>query len=163
MGALSPLGVGVESSWQAYLGGRSGISSLVDDWAQDLPSRVAGVIPGDPTAQLSPLLRRRLDRCSQLALLAAREAWQHSGLGATEPAPERRVAVVVGCGIGGLAPMGQQYWILLERGPSRVNPLTVPMLIPNAGAGQISIALGAHGGAHTPVSACASSAEADER
>ncbi len=160
MGALSPLGIGVESGWQAYLGGRSGISPLLDDWAQALPSRLAGVVPNEPTAQLEPLLRRRLDRCSQLALLAAREAWQGAGLDAPGGLPEPRVAVVVGCGIGGLETMGQQYRILLERGPSRVNPVTVPMLIPNAGAGQISIALGAHGGAHTPVSACASSAEA---
>lgn len=160
MGALSPLGVGVETCWEAYLKGRSGIRVLEDHWAQALPSRLAGVIPGEPTAALEPLLRRRLDRCSQLALLAAREAWQQSGLEAPGPSPERRVAVVVGCGIGGLETMGQQYRILLERGPSRVNPVTVPMLIPNAAAGQISIALSAHAGAHTPVSACASSAEA---
>ncbi|MBE9173279.1 beta-ketoacyl-[acyl-carrier-protein] synthase family protein, partial [Cyanobium sp. LEGE 06143] len=82
MGALSPLGAGVESCWQAYLAGRSGISLLADGWAQDLPSRVAGMIPDEPTAQLEPLLRRRLDRCSQLALLAAREAWQGAGLDA---------------------------------------------------------------------------------
>ncbi|MFQ6539618.1 MULTISPECIES: beta-ketoacyl-[acyl-carrier-protein] synthase family protein [Aphanothece] len=160
MGAVSPLGIGVESCWQHYRAGASGIQLLPHAWAASLPSRIAGVIPGDPTADLEPLQRRRLDRCSQLALIAAQEAWQHSGLPRDQAARARRTAVVVGCGIGGLETMGQQYRILLERGASRVNPLTVPMLIPNAAAGQISIAIGAQAGAHTPVSACASSAEA---
>ncbi|SBO44581.1 beta-ketoacyl synthase [Cyanobium sp. NIES-981] len=160
MGVVSPLGCGVETCWDRYRAGQSGIRRLEQEWAVSLPSRLAGVIPGDPTVALEPLQRRRLDRCSQLALLAALEAWQQSALPQAIPAEERRVAVVVGCGIGGLETMGQQYRTLLERGASRVNPVTVPMLIPNAAAGQISIALGAHAGAHTPVSACASSAEA---
>ncbi|EDY37928.1 3-oxoacyl-(acyl-carrier-protein) synthase 1 [Cyanobium sp. PCC 7001] len=160
MGVVSPLGCGVEPCWTHYLTGQSGIRLLEQEWAAALPSRLAGVVPGDPTASLEPLQKRRLDRYSQLALLAALEAWDQAQLSPAEQGDGARIAVVVGCGIGGLETMGQQYRTLLERGPARVNPVTVPMLIPNAAAGQISIALGAHAGAHTPVSACASSAEA---
>lgn len=158
MGAITPLSTDLADSWAAYRQGFSGIRRLDHPWAQVLSSPVAGVVPLDLDAHLQPLQRRRLDRCSQLALLAARQAWHHAG----QPHGDggARVAVVMGCGIGGLDTMGRQSRLLVEHGAGRVNPLTVPMLIPNAGAAQICIDLQLHGGAHTPVSACASSAEA---
>ncbi len=158
-GSITPLGDDAESTWDAILAGRSGIRSVADDWARDLPARVAGRVDPALTEGLEPLLQRRLDRCSQLALLAARQAWARATphLSGVDPA---RVAVVIGTGIGGLATLERQHTNLLMTGPNRVNPLTVPMLIPNAAAGQIAIDLGLHGGAHTPVSACASGAEA---
>ena len=158
-GSINPLGHDPESTWQAILSGHSGVSSLADEWAKDLPIRLAGRVQQDLCETLEPLLQRRLDRCSQLALLAARQAWAQASphLSGVDPA---RIAVVIGTGIGGLATLERQHTILLNAGPTRVNPLTVPMLIPNAAASHIAIDLGLHGGAHTPVSACASGAEA---
>ena len=116
MGAVSSLGIGVSSSWDADHQGQTGIQELVEPWAAALPSRLAGVIPGDPSCTLAPLQRRRLDRCSQLAMVAAEEAWHACGLEeASQGGSDIRVAVVVGCGIGGLDTMGQQYRNLLER------------------------------------------------
>ena len=158
-GSLNPLGVDADSTWNAVLAGRSGIQVLKEPWTDDLPVRLAGCVPTGTLDSLSPLLRRRSDRCTQLAVIAARQAWAMAAPVTTGIDPNR-VAVVVGTGIGGLATMHDQHMHLSAGGPNRVNPLTVPMLIPDAAAGQIAIDLGVLGGAHTPVSACASGAEA---
>ena len=158
-GSVTPIGSNPCSTWEAALSGRSGIQALHDPWCSDLATRIAGRVDESAFASLEPILRRRADRCAQLALLAARQAW---GM-ALERVPgldPDRVAVVIGTGIGGLSTMHQQHIQLSEGGASRVNPLTVPMLIPDAPAGQVAIDLGLHGGAHAPVSACASGAEA---
>lgn len=158
-GAITPLGCDADSLWQGAVAGVPAIRAVTEDWAEDLPARIAGRVPADFNTSLEPLLQRRLDRCSQLALLAARQAWQSAAphRNGVDPA---RVAVVIGTGIGGLASLERQHRNLLSFGPGRVNPLTVPMLIPNAAAAQIAIDLGVQGGAHTPVSACASGSEA---
>ena len=158
-GSVSPLGTSAASTWEGVITGRSGISALTAAWSEDLPVRLAGCVPDDATQALEPLLLRRSDRCAHLGLLAAREAWgmASASIGGIDPA---RVAVVLGTGIGGLHTMHEQHNQLTAGGPTRVNPLTVPMLIPDAAAGQVAIDLGLHGGAHTPVSACASGAEA---
>jgi 3-oxoacyl-[acyl-carrier-protein] synthase II len=158
-GCITPLGGSVDATWEATLAGRSGITAVADIWAADLPTRIAGRVQQDLNASLEPLLQRRLDRSAQLALLAARQAWADAAPHC-QGVDSRRVAVVIGTGIGGLATLERQHTNLLQAGPGRVNPLTVPMLIPNAAAGQIAIDLGLHGGAHTPVSACAAGAEA---
>ena len=158
-GSLSPLGIDPESTWQAMGQGASGIQPLKDDWADDLAVQIAGRVPAQGLADLSPLLLRRADRCAQLALVAARQAWAMAAAQA-EGIDPHRIAVVLGTGIGGLATMHSQHTQLSQGGPERVNPLTVPMLIPDAAAGQVAIDLGLKGGAHTPVSACASGAEA---
>ena len=158
-GSLSPLGGDAESTWRAIQAGQSGIKALDASWADDLQVRIAGCVPADALDSLSPLLRRRSDRCAQLALVAARQAWAMAEPLARGIDPAR-IAVVLGTGIGGLATMHEQHTQLSTGGPARVNPLTVPMLIPDAAAGQVAIDLGLHGGAHTPVSACASGAEA---
>ena len=158
-GSVSPLGADAVSTWEGVLAGRSGIKALTEAWSEDLPVRISGCVPDAATQSLEPLLLRRSDRCAQLGLLAAREAWAmvSAAIGGINPA---RVAVVLGTGIGGLHTMHEQHNQLTAGGPTRVNPLTVPMLIPDAAAGQVAIDLGLHGGAHTPVSACASGAEA---
>ena len=158
-GSVSPLGCDAASTWEGVLAGRSGIKALTAAWSEDLPVRISGCVPDAATQSLEPLLLRRSDRCAQLGLLAAREAWAmaSAAIGGIDPA---RVAVVLGTGIGGLHTMHEQHNQLTAGGPTRVNPLTVPMLIPDAAAGQVAIDLGLHGGAHTPVSACASGAEA---
>ena len=154
-----PLGDDADSTWSAVCAQQSGIQSIQEPWADDLNVRIAGRVAETAFAGLEPLLRRRSDRCAQLALLAGREAWAMA-----EPhrrgVDPTRIAVVLGTGIGGLATMHEQHSQLSEGGPSRVNPLTVPMLIPDAAAGQVAIDLDLQGGAHTPVSACASGAEA---
>ena len=158
-GSLSPLGDDADSTWAAVCARQSGIQTIQEPWAEDLNVRIAGRVAETAFADLEPLLRRRADRCAQLALLAGRQAWamaEHNRRG-LDPT---RIAVVLGTGIGGLATMHEQHSQLSEGGPSRVNPLTVPMLIPDAAAGQVAIDLGLQGGAHTPVSACASGAEA---
>jgi len=158
-GSVTPLGSDAASTWEGVLAGRSGISALTAAWSDDLPVRIAGCVPDAATECLEPLQLRRSDRCAQLGLLAAREAWAmaSAAISGIDPA---RVAVVLGTGIGGLHTMHEQHSQLTAGGPTRVNPLTVPMLIPDAAAGQVAIDLGLHGGAHTPVSACASGAEA---
>ena len=158
-GSLNPLGADADSTWKAVIAGHSGIQTLQAAWTEDLPVRLAGCVPTGALDSLPPLLRRRSDRCAQLALVAARQAWAMAGP-ITQGLDPSRIAVVIGTGIGGLATMHEQHTQLSAGGPSRVNPLTVPMLIPDAAAGQVAIELGLLGGVHTPVSACASGAEA---
>ena len=158
-GSLNPLGADADSTWKAVIAGHSGIETLQEPWTEDLPVRLAGCVPTGALDSLPPLLRRRSDRCAQLALVAARQTWAMAG-NLTKGLDPSRIAVVIGTGIGGLATMHEQHTQLSAGGPSRVNPLTVPMLIPDAAAGQVAIELGLLGGAHTPVSACASGAEA---
>ena len=158
-GSVTPLGVDPDSTWQEFRNGESGIQLLQDDWSKDLPVRIGGRVCPSAFESLSPLLRRRTDRCAQLALVAARQAWAMAS-SLTKGIHPSRIAVVLGTGIGGLSTMHEQHLQLSEGGPDRVNPLTVPMLIPDAPAGQVAIDLGLQGGAHTPVSACASGAEA---
>ena len=145
-GSLNPLGLDADSTWDAVIAGRSGIQLLEAPWTDDLPVRLAGCVPSGALDNLSPLLRRRSDRCAQLALVAARQAWAMAASVTTGIDPNR-VAVVVGTGIGGLATMHEQHTHLSAGGPNRVNPLTVPMLIPDAAAGQVAIDLGVLGGA----------------
>lgn len=158
LGATTPLGGDVPSSWQALLAGHSGIHTLTQDWVEkySLPVRIAGEVAVPAAEQLTRVETRRLDPSSQFALVAAREAWADAG------APEvdsDRLAVSFGTGIGGVWTLLDGWDTLRERGPRRVMPLTVPMLMPNAPAATISQELGARAGAQTAVSACASSTE----
>jgi 3-oxoacyl-[acyl-carrier-protein] synthase II len=162
LGATTPLGGDVESSWAGLLDGRSGVVPLEDDWAKDFPSRIVARLAVEPTTVLERVEARRLDRVQQAALIAAREAWRDAGLAGSggEGLDRERLAVVIGSGIGGAMTMLGQDDVLEERGVRRVSPLTVPMLMPNGPAAAVSLEVGAQGGAHAPVSACASGAEA---
>ncbi|WP_433248287.1 beta-ketoacyl-[acyl-carrier-protein] synthase family protein [Streptosporangium sp. CA-135522] len=157
LGATTPLGGDVVSTWDALLEGRSGIGVIEEEWAAGLPVRIAGRLRVEPTEVLDRAKARRLDRCQQIALIAAREAWADAGTPETEP---ERLAVVIGTGVGGVLSTLAQNDILEASGARRISPYTVPMLMPNGPAALVSIELGARGGAHTPVSACASGAEA---
>ena len=157
LGATTPLGGDVPSTWAAMLAGRSGASAISEDWAAELPVRIAAPAAVDPATVLERVQARRLDRCEQFAIVAAREAWADAGA----PRVERtRLGVVVSSGIGGVASTLAAYDTLREKGWQRVSPYTVPMLMPNGSAGWIGIELGARAGVHTTVSACASGAEA---
>jgi 3-oxoacyl-[acyl-carrier-protein] synthase II len=157
LGATTPLGGDVATTWTGMLEGRSGISQITEGWAAGLPVRMAGRMRVDPAAVLGRVPARRLDRCQQAALIAAREAWTDAGAPAVEP---ERLAVVIGTGVGGVLTTLAQDDLLEASGARKVSPYTVPMLMPNGPAAVVSIEFGARGGAHTPVSACASGAEA---
>jgi 3-oxoacyl-[acyl-carrier-protein] synthase II len=157
LGATTPLGGDVASTWEGMLAGRSGVRPLTEPWAQELPVRIAAPAAVDPVEVVGRVLARRMDRCEQLGIVAAREAWAHAG--APEVDPER-LGVAVTSGIGGIGSTLAAYDTLKEKGWQRISPYTVPMLMPNGAAGWISMELGARAGAHALVSACASGAEA---
>jgi 3-oxoacyl-[acyl-carrier-protein] synthase II len=133
------------------------VQKLTDDWAAELPARIAAWAAVDPATLLDRVQARRLDRCEQFAIVAAREAWADAGSPEVDP---ERLGVVVSSGIGGVASTLNAYDTLREKGWQRLSPFTVPMLMPNGAAGWISIELGARAGVHTTVSACSSGAEA---
>ena len=159
LGATTPLGGDVASTWQAALDGTSGARTLTHDWVTELqlPVTFAASVAVHPSEQLAKVETRRLDPAGQYALVAAREAWADAG---TPDVEGERLGVVVASGIGGVWTLLSSYDVLKEKGPRRVFPLTVPMLMPNGPAAAVSLELGARAGVHTPVSACASGAEA---
>lgn len=158
IGATSPLGGDVASTWKALLAGESGVSTLDYDWVQtyDLPVTFAGQAKVRPETVLERQEFKRLDPSAQLALISAREAWADAG--SPDVAPER-ILVDYATGIGGLWTLLDGWDTLREKGARRVLPMTIPMLMPNAAAAAVSMGLGARGGARTVVSACASGTE----
>ncbi|MGY1736141.1 beta-ketoacyl-[acyl-carrier-protein] synthase family protein [Geodermatophilus sp. SYSU D00684] len=159
LGATTPLGGDVASTWDALLAGRSGVRRLDDDWVKEFPAQLAATLATDPVQQLDRVRARRLDRSQQVAVIAAEQAWAESGAADAGVASER-IAVVFGTGIGGALTLLGQDDVLEEKGPKRVSPFTIPMLMPNGPAAAVGLAIGARGGVHAPVSACASGAEA---
>jgi 3-oxoacyl-[acyl-carrier-protein] synthase II len=157
LGATTPLGGDVASTWEALVAGRSGVGPISFDWAGQLPVRIAAELAVSPLEKIDRVKARRLDRSEQTALVAAWEAWRQAG----EPdVPKERLAVVVGSGIGGAQTLLAQDDILEASGPRRVSPHTVPMLMPNGPAAWVGLELGARAGVHAPTSACATGAEA---
>ena len=157
LGALSPLGHDVASTWSALLQGKSGVRHLPADWPADIPAKIAAPVATEPSELMDRVEIRRLDRSEQFALIASREAWKDAG----EPAVvSERLGVVIASGIGGVLTLLGAYDVLKEKGARQVSPHTVPMLMPNGPAAHVGIEIGARAGVHTPVSACASGAEA---
>ncbi|NAZ77777.1 beta-ketoacyl-ACP synthase II [Kineococcus sp. T13] len=159
MGATTPIGGDVRSSWEAALAGRSGARPITDDWIHEheLPVTFAAQAAVRADAVLERREVKRLDPSQQFAVIAAREAWADAGTPEVDPL---RLASVVATGIGGIWTLMTAYDTLREKGARRVLPLTVPMLMANGPTASISLEFGARAGAHTPVSACASGAEA---
>lgn len=159
LGATTPLGGTVASTWEGLLAGASGARPLTQPWVgeHDLPVSFAAQLATPVEEVLSKVEMRRLDPSAQYAVVAAREAWADAGSPQLEP---ERLGVVIGSGIGGVWTLLDQWDTLREKGPRRVYPLAVPMLMPNAPAAAVSLERGARAGAHTPISACASGAEA---
>lgn len=162
IGATSPVGGTLDSTWTALRAGKSGIRALEDEWAQDLPTRIAGAAAVDPTEVLDRVEARKLDRSAQLAMVAGLEAWAHAGyeLGSDDQVDPDRLGVCAATGIGGLQTLVENWDVLQNRGIRRVSPWSIPMLMPNAPAANLGLKIGARAGVHTPVSACASSNEA---
>jgi 3-oxoacyl-[acyl-carrier-protein] synthase II len=159
LGATSPVGGDVATTWSALIEGRSGVAVLTQEWAEPLAARIAAEVAVEPSEVLDRVKARRLDRSGQFALIAANEAWADSGLADAEVDAER-LGVAMASGIGGVQTLLGNYDILLEKGPRRVSPLAIPMLMPNSPAANVGLAIGAKAGVHTPVSACASGNEA---
>ncbi len=159
LGATTPLGGDVASTWDAMLAGRSGVSALTQEWAAQLPVRIAASLAVDPSEVIERVKLRRLDRSEAIALIAAHQAWADAGLADSGLDPER-LAVSLGSGIGGATTLLHQDDILEASGPRRVSPHTVPMLLPNGPAAWVGLELGAQAGVHSMASACATGAEA---
>ena len=157
LGAVTPIGKNVDENWTNAVNGVSGIDLINHDWADSLNTKIAGLVKVNPLDVLDKVQARRMDRSSQLGVMAVKEAWKDCG----EPdISKERLGVYFGSGIGGLSTVLEQYEVLKQRGPDRVNPMTVPMIMPNSAAAMVGLEVQARAGVHSPVSACATSAEA---
>jgi 3-oxoacyl-[acyl-carrier-protein] synthase II len=160
MGVLSSLGIGKEAFWESLVQGRNGISTVTRFDASGYPTRIAGEVRGfDPRDYMDRKEARRMDRFTQFAVAAGMLGLQDAGIDLSRENPDR-VGVFLGTGIGGTETFEEQHRILLDKGPNRISPLFVPMMIGNMGAGQVSIQFGLRGPNVTIVNACASSANA---
>jgi 3-oxoacyl-[acyl-carrier-protein] synthase II len=157
LGATTPLGADVDSTWAALIAGKSGVRLLTEEWRELLPVHFAARVHTEPADQMERVEMRRLDRSEQFALIASREAWKDAG---TPNVDKERLGVVIASGIGGVITLLDQFDNLKEKGARGVSPHTVPMLMPNGPAANVGLELQAKAGVHTPVSACASGAEA---
>ena len=159
IGTSNPLGGTAPESWQALLAGVSGTSTIEADWVAqyDIPVHFAAQAKVRPETVLERQEFKRLDPSAQFALVSAREAWADAGITEIDPV---RLGVEYSTGIGGLWTLLDAWDTLRERGPRRVLPMTVPMLMPNAAAAAVSMSFDARAFARTDVSACASSTEA---
>ena len=159
IGLVTPVGLNSESTWNSLVEGRSGIDyiSLFD--AEGYESRIAGEVDNfDASAALGRKEAKRLDRFSQFACVAALEALEHANLN-MEKEDADRVGVLIGSGVGGIITISDQHKILLKRGPKRVSPFLVPMMLGDMASGQVSMMIGAKGPNFSTVSACATGAD----
>ncbi|ROS73697.1 beta-ketoacyl synthase [Cellulomonas sp. PhB143] len=159
LGATTPLGGDVDSTWAAALAGESGARTFENDWAETygIPVTFAAQIKVDPAQVLTRPETKRMDPSAQYAIIATREAWADAGSPEVDP---ERLGAVVSSGIGGIWTTLDAWDTLRERGARRVLPMTVPMLMPNSPVAYVELEIGAKAGAHALVSACASGAEA---
>ena len=155
LGAITPVGNTAEAFWQALLAGQSGIGLITRFDAADYDAKIAGEVKGfDPTAFIDKKEARRMDRFTQFAIAASRMALTDSGLD-LEKEDRSRIGAFVGSGIGGMDTLHEQYRTLFEKGPNRISPFFIPMMIANMAAGQVSIAFGLQGPSSCVVTACA--------
>jgi len=160
MGVLTPVGNDVASYWDAIVHGRNGIGPITRFDTTEHKVKIAGEIKGfDPTCVLDRKEIRRNDPFVQYAVYAAKQAAEHAGLDTVSQAPER-IGVIFGSGIGGITTLEEQHSILMAKGPGRVSPFFVPMMICDMASGVVAIKLGAKGPNYATVSACASAAHA---
>ncbi|MCA0296641.1 MAG: beta-ketoacyl-ACP synthase II [Actinobacteria bacterium] len=162
LGATTPLGGDLASTWAGLLAGKSGVRAITEEWAADLPVKIAAYVAVDPSEVIDRVKARRLDRSTQLALIAAQEAWTDAGFTweAEDEVDPQRLSVSLASGIGGLHSLLNNWDTQRDKGYRRVSPFTIPMLMANAPAANVGLAVHAKAGVHTPVSACASSNEA---
>ncbi|MDQ4105722.1 MAG: beta-ketoacyl-[acyl-carrier-protein] synthase II, partial [Actinomycetota bacterium] len=160
-GAVTPIGTGFENFWDAALHGKSGIGEITLFDPSPYPSHIAGECSDfDPADFMSKKEARRMDRYAQFGIAAGIQAAENAGIVDVVRERPERVAIVIGSGIGGLSTWEREYRILNERGPNRVSPFLITMMVPNMAAGQLAIMLGATGPTQVPVLACATGGEA---
>jgi len=158
LGAVTPLGLDVPSTWDAAVSGRSGVGFIESFDASGFPVRIAAEVRGfEAESVVPPKEARRLERNVLLAVGAAQEAWADADAGEIDPA---RVGIVVGSAIGGLNGIVAQHEVLLERGHDRISPYFIPSVLVDSASGQIAITLGLRGPNYAPVSACATGSHA---
>jgi len=161
LGVITSLGRDIDTFWSNLIAGKSGISRIESFDVSDYPTQIAGEIKDfDPADHFDKKEARRMDRYTQFAVAACYQAMEDAGLKIGENAIPERVGVYVGSGIGGVETWEEQHKILLERGPKRVSPFLIPMMIANMATGQISIMTGAKGPVSTVVTACATGSNA---
>ncbi len=155
MGAITPVGIGLEDTWKALLAGQSGVKSITSFDVSQFPTQFAATVEGfDPTRYLDFKEAKRMARFSQFATVATLEALQHAALDLCSE-DRTRVGIEMGTAIGGISIIEEQAHTFRERGPGRVNPTLVPVIIANAAACHIAIMLGIKGPTNSPVAACA--------
>lgn len=162
MGACTPLGADLDSTWEKLVSGKSGVRYLPPAWAEKLPVKIAAPLTISPEKEIDRIQARRLDRFAQIALIAAKEAWLDAGFSLTKEnnLDPNRLSVAVGSSIGGLDSLVSNWDSFRESGSRQVSPFTIPMLMINAAAANIGLLVGAKASIHSPVSACASGNEA---
>ena len=161
IGTINPLGPDVPTFWAGLLAGRSAVGPITIYDASEQPIRIAAEVKGfDPESLLGRKTARRTDRFTQLAVVAADQAIADAGLKFQDNGDNRHVGVIIGTGIGGIKTLLDGYDALRERGPKRVSALMVPMMMPNAGAGEVAIRHGLHGLSMSLSSACATGSNA---
>lgn len=157
MGVISPVGTGLEKFWSALTAGKSGITRITKFDPTDYSTQIAGEVKDfNPTDYLDKKEARRMDRYSQFAVAATNMALKDAKLDLDREQRDR-IGVILGSGIGGMETLWDQAQVLINRGPGRISPFLVPMMIANMGAGQVAIAHGLQGPNATTVTACASS------
>ena len=160
MGALTPLGLDMDNTWEGLVAGKSGIDYITLCDPEPLATKFAGEVKGfEPTDYIDRKTARRMDRFAQLSVAASQEAIKSAGIKINHT-NEEDIAIIVGSGIGGLTTLYEQTKVLVERGPDRVSPFLAPMMISDMAAAQVSIALGVKGPNLCTTSACSSSSDA---
>jgi len=158
LGAVTPVGNDVKTMWQALLAGRSGLARIASFDPSPLDSQIAGEVKGfDPTPYLTPKEIKRTERFTQFAVAAAKQAVADAGLALDQENPFRG-GVIIGSGMGSMHLIEQQQEVLRTKGPKKLSPFMIPMLIANMGAGQTAISLGLKGPNYCTTTACASGA-----
>lgn len=157
IGIVSPVGLTRDSTWQNLLRGVSGIDHISSFDPEELETTIAGEVKGfEPTEYMTRKDARRMDRFSQLAVAASREAIDQANMDSAD----ERVSVMVASGIGGIITLSEQIGVMSRRGPRRVSPFLVPMMLPDMASGHVSMSIGATGPNYSTVSACASGGDA---
>jgi 3-oxoacyl-[acyl-carrier-protein] synthase II len=159
IGVVSPLGVGAEATWKALVSGESGAGPVTRFDVSDFGTKIACEVKDfEPTDFMEQRDARRSDRFTQFAVASAVQAIEGAGWGSEPPCDRGRVGVCIGSGIGGIETLEAQHKVLLERGPSKMSPFTVPLLMINGAAGSVAMRYGLNGPNFAAVSACATGA-----
>jgi 3-oxoacyl-[acyl-carrier-protein] synthase II len=160
MGAITPVGIGKDEFWQSLIDGKSGIQRITRFDPANFATQIAGEVKDfDPTQYIEKKEAKRMDRCTQFAVAASKMAFEDAKID-LDKEDRSRIGTVIGTGIGGIETLNDQYKILFDRGPSRISPFFVPMMIANMPAGQTSITFGLQGPCVCVVTACATGTNA---